>query len=150
MLEEKEIGDFTRRKPTPQNPGSIRLKPGDDVYLSTATKSIKNAGAFHLVTTGNYQLEYNRPVLSDFKVFITCNHQKDNSKPSIQNLSDHFGFNHVFALNYYGDIDGDNKPDVILVGSGEATITYYLFLSSLARKNEILRLVSTFSFYDKC
>ena len=41
VLEEKEIGDFTRRKPTPQNPGSIRLKPGDDVYLSTAKNRLK-------------------------------------------------------------------------------------------------------------
>jgi|GEM_PF-3779299 len=61
------------------------------------------------------------------------------------------GFNHKYvSLEYAGDLDGDQELDIILnlfndTGDGGQGGTYYLYLSTEAKNNELVKLVATYN-----
>lgn len=56
-------------------------------------------------------------------------------------------FNPILSIDFIGDLDGDDKPDLIL---DCANSMKYLFLSRNAEKGKLLRLGSAFSYWFGC
>lgn len=151
-IPEKQMGLFTR-----SNRAGIKcsesLRPGDtDHIYSIRAESQSTSETYIMYTTGTYILNGNgNDILITNQDIVLVGKTQYSKQKVVQNMKQYFGNKEAYRLEYFGDIDGDNRPDLIMSGSsidsGGGTI---LFLSSRAKEGELLRPVAGIEAIDEC
>lgn len=148
-IPEKEMGVFTRLDRVGAK-CSDSLNPGDKDYLFFSTSDSRiTSETFVMYTTGNYIYNGNDMVRSNFDIVIVGT-TLTNKQKVVQNMKEYFGYKEVYSLDYFGDIDGDNRPDLIMGGHSTSSGSTILFLSSRAKEGELLRPVTAIEDVDEC
>ncbi|MBN8680446.1 MAG: SH3 domain-containing protein [Chitinophagales bacterium] len=151
LISEKNMGVFKFRNKSEDS--GVSLLPGKDLWLYFKVNgSNVDSETYHLFATGAYSMSEYGLRLYDFELYVADNNPPDSRFTVIQNLNKDIGGNYFEGayLFYCGDIDGDGKPDIILNTCSNSHCTYILLLSSSAKPGELLRAVSTYTFYDDC
>jgi hypothetical protein len=74
--------------------------------------------------------------------------KSDKSNAFRQNITDHLRFKGECGmpnLFWFGDLDGDKKPDLVFEAGATSMVEYTLFLSSLANENEYVHMVDSWT-----
>jgi hypothetical protein len=147
-LSEQSMGVFFSRKP--QKGYAPPMLPGTEEWLFHRLNSNTVASeTYHLFATGAYSMTEHGLRLDDYEIYVADNTPPDSRFTLIQNISRYLvGESH--ELFYCGDIDGDDKPDIIMTSCSNSFCSYTLFLSSLAKPGELLHPVSSYTFWDEC
>jgi hypothetical protein len=118
------------------------IYPGQRIDLFTTNKLPQRKG-FELSALGCVDSYDFAPEISNYKLQISNAEEK--WKP--QNISKHVDFKgetDLIDLKWFGDIDFDGIPDIILSRASNSASWLYLFLSSEATDNEYVKFVSKF------
>lgn len=145
-MPDREIGLFTKRF---ENDTKF-LRPGDSqtLYYKSEFNTVSGV-SYNIFSTGTYELENNSLRLSNYKVFLSDRSPIHSQPTLLQDLTQILNINGVCEIVYFGDIDNDKKPDLILNRCGNNCIEI-LFLSSMAKEGELLRSVSVHYVIDEC
>ncbi|MBK8965817.1 MAG: SH3 domain-containing protein [Saprospiraceae bacterium] len=124
------------------------LNPGANVLLTSFHAPLRHSDHFVAVLgTGSYELSTGLLEKRDLKIWAALKSESGNNFLTKQDLSAFFNPRDESALlKWWGDLDGDGKPDVLIgrCAFGEGGCTDYLFLSSNARTGELLRLAAAY------
>lgn len=145
-MPDREIGLFTKHV----QHNNKDLRPGDSRTIFCKLNRNTVTGTYYTIfATGIYALVNNSVGLSDYVVWL-ADRNFDSTQPGIlQNLSKELNLEGICEMLYFGDIDNDEKPDILLRQCGNSC-REILFLSSLTREGEILRPVSIYIGIDEC
>lgn len=144
------IGDYYLRHNQwgPGNNFRYELGPGKTVALNSLFESLQLPGGFYeILCTGSFTVGPKWLEQHDFKIWATEKQTYNGAYSNKQDLSPYFSPNdQTCTLKWWGDLDGDNKPDVLIgrCATGEGGCTDYLFLSSKAETGEMLHPVTLF------
>lgn len=148
-IPEKEMGLFTRNDRIGRK-CSGTLDPGDIDYLySSSAESRITSESYVMYTTGTYIYKGNDILRTNIDIVIVGTTQYSKQKV-VQNMKQYFGNKEAYSLEYFGDIDGDDRPDLIMSGSSTSSGGTILFLSSRAKEGELLSPVAGFEALDEC
>ena len=131
---------------------SSGLRAGDECWLYSQLKGNTIQGEhYQLFGTGEYKLYSYGLQLEHYKVMVAKRNPPNPAFVIIQDLTGFFSFIDGWVkVEWVGDLDRDGKPDVVIQSCSTQQCINYLFLSSEARENELLRPVSSYSWYDEC
>jgi hypothetical protein len=118
------------------------IYPGQRKTLYTFNR-LPQRKSFELSAIGCVDSYDFSPIFSDYTLQISNKEEKWKS----QNISKHVDFRgetDMIDLKWFGDIDFDGIPDIILSRNSNAEAWLYLFLSSEATEDEYVRFVSKF------
>lgn len=145
-----DIGVYSKNQTISENCDDY-CRPGDKEYMYFETNGnsiIKEC--YYLITTGTYSINERGSQLEKYEVFVADNEPPEPSFTKIQNVSKHMPNSEVYKLEFYGDIDGDSKPDFILSAASSSGGANMLFLSSLALDDELVGLANIFYIMTGC
>lgn len=145
LIVEREIGVFTRSQ-NKENDCYKNLKPGIRRWLySQVIKSTITEPMYTLITTGDYFVsDYGLEVKNiEFYVY----EGKFPNPTKLQNITKYTRNKEYVNIEYFGDIDGDFKPDIIINTASHSSQYSVLLLSSEASPNDLLEEVSLYSHY---
>ncbi len=119
------------------SPGALlSVYPGTEMGDTTYTKS------WFLAATGCGELTDTAIVINNYRVFAMDDYPLTQTR---QELTDWFkmapGNIPSVSVIWYGDLDGDRKPDLVTEDCPELGCRYSLFLTSKARPGELIRKV---------
>ncbi len=147
-MKEQKVGYFTHSTNYSQN--EIQLDPGTRKSLSFSSKNTKiDFGDLHLFVTGNYMISENGLSLENYQMYVALSVGKSGKYIKMQNLNNYTTYKESYELEFYGDIDGDEKVDVIFSDCANRGCDLNLLLSSEATETELLGFVSRFSFNNR-
>jgi len=84
------------------------------------------------------------PQMEDYRLIL----KSDQVNPIRQNITELIKFKgecNMPRLYWFGDLDGDKKPDMVFVGGVTSMAEYTLLLSSLANENEYVHVVDSWT-----
>lgn len=141
------IGDFFNQnsETTPENASDFALTPGTSLLL-TRSRPWNDNKIYTFFGTGNFELSQEGLVQKNYKIWATQRTESRLGFDLQQDLALFLGPSVAFCtLNWYGDLDGDGKPDALISRCTEdAGCTDVLFLSSEAKSGELLHPVAAY------
>ena len=139
------MGVFTRSQ-NKENDCYDNLKPGVTQWLYSQALSSKFTGTMYkLITTGEYFIDNYGLALKNIEYHVF--EGKFPNPTKIQNITKFTRKKEYVTIEYFGDIDGDSKPDIIIQASSHSSHNSILLLSSEAGPNDLLEEVSLYSHY---
>lgn len=144
------VGDYNLRHKQwgEQNDFRYEINPGKTVSLMSLYETFQRSDAyFELAGTGSFDLGKQYLEQHDFKIWATQKPNYNSTYAITQDLTPFFDpRENSCTLKWWGDLDGDGKPDVIFgrCTTGEGGCTDYLFLSSKAKTGEIMHPAAAF------
>lgn len=84
------------------------------------------------------------PQMEDYRLIL----KSDQANSFRQNITDHLRFTGecgMPSLYWFGDLDGDKKPDLVFYAGVTSMAEYTLFLSSPANENEYVHMVDSWT-----
>ena len=154
LMNEGIIGDFTNfinKKTSDEHLEFIHLKAGDlqEIFCKFSRQGNKVYGrgiVYNLQAEGCFQMQRDNFVRGNsYRLFVTYNPNKDHVESIKQDITQFIPNIETFysvQIVYFGDLDNDNRPDVILQTCQESGCADYILLSSSAHEGELLRLSS--------
>ena len=111
------------------------MYPGQTQYVNTRNaKRVNGKHSFELIAAGTVKKVQYCPELENYRIFITDDRYKGHEQEILPDLK-HHGECGMPQLYWFGDIDGDARPDMVFQAGSNCMVEYTLFLSSLAAGN---------------
>lgn len=131
---------------------SLEMRPGTECWLFWKLKGNTIDGQhFQLYGTGTYSMQSAGLQLTNYKVMVAQRQSPGSEFRVLQDLTPFFSYIDSYVkVVWVGDLDRDDKPDLILQACSTQSCTQYLFLSSEAGEQELLRCITSYSWYDEC
>ena len=118
------------------------LFPGQRANVYSIVKPGISGDCVTLIATGNVKSIGYCPEIENYKLMISNTY----SYEIIQDLTTEFDFRGecgMFGLTWFGDIDGDQKPDMIFSAANNAEGIETLFFTSVAEKGKYIKKVAS-------
>ncbi len=145
LITEREMGVFTRSQ-NKENDYYNNLKPGVRQWLYSQVIGSTVAGPlYELITTGDYFISDYGLATKNIEFYVYEGNFPNLTK--IQNITKFTRNKEHVKIEYFGDIDGDYKPDIIIQASSHNSHNSILLLSSEAGPKDLLEEVSLYSHY---
>lgn len=145
LIPEREMGVFTRSHNN-ENDSYNNLKPGVTQWLySQVIRSTITGPMYELITTGDYFISDYGLATKNIEFYVY--EGKFPNPTKIQNITKYTRNKEYVKIEYFGDIDGDFKPDIIIQASSHHSHNSVLLLSSEASPKDLLEEVSLYSHF---
>jgi hypothetical protein len=108
------------------------LYPGQIQHVNTRNaKRVNGKHSFELIAAGTVKKVQYCPELENYRMFITDDRYNGHEQDMLPYLK-HLGECGMPMLYWFGDIDGDSRPDMVFQAGSNYMVEYTLFLSSLS------------------
>lgn len=118
------------------------LYPGQriSVWAHTDKCEVTDKTAVDLIALGNVEDVQYCPIITGYDLRLRNRWGETLTQGLMESVS-YAGECGMPAIYWFGDLDGDKRPDLVLMGATNSRYDLYLFLSTQAKENELVGLV---------